>query len=333
MHHPLFLVHTTCKRQANLYDIDHIRSTVANVLYAKQSRRRRSESIFFCLIVSKSGITMTRLMARQFIFILIVQFFASSFCRKNSTSPVNQKLTVCSNSAIKVTNVTLLCDSPGTYYYGSGKYRNSPSCLPGDKAKVDLNFYITQDLSSGNNGQNSVLLTIQAEGGNGNLYSYTVYWNAPICALGTLTKLNETNYLCPSVGAYEVSTQFYWGESGSTDQSSFYPIVSVGFRSNKNQEKFDLGGANTDLCPGKSETYISWSKYVQPVSAGESASILWCVGVLLGTITVLGAFMFFLRRKQCNQWCYSGDDDPLLEVVEDNKKMQLFRSNRMLVDF
>jgi hypothetical protein len=278
---------------------------------------------------------MTRIVATQFILVLIAQIFGNSHCRKNnSTSSVvsQNKLTVCSNSDIIVTDVTLLCDSPGTYYYGSSKYRNSPTCLPGDKAKVTLDFYITQDLSS-NNGQDYVLLTIQAQGGTNNAYSYTVYWNAPICNLGTLTLLNRTNYPCPTKGAYEISSYFYWADSDSTNQSPFTPTVSVGFRSSKNQEKYNLGGANTDLCPGKSETYISWTKYVQPRSSAESASFYWSLGVLLGVVAASGAFIFFIRRRQCQSWCYAGEEDPLLEVVEDNKKMQLFRSNKMLVDF
>src|SRR5687768_15847020 len=49
---------------------------------------------------------------------------------------------VCSDTAIQLEDVSIVCDSPGTYYYGSSKYRNSASCQQGDKAKIVIDFYI-----------------------------------------------------------------------------------------------------------------------------------------------------------------------------------------------
>ena len=44
--------------------------------------------------------------------------------------------TYCRNTYVRVTDLSLLCDSPGAYYYGSTTYRNSEVCVTGDKAKL-----------------------------------------------------------------------------------------------------------------------------------------------------------------------------------------------------
>ena len=57
-------------------------------------------------------------------------------------SSVYSGFTVCDDTAIQVQDVQLYCDSPGTFYYGSGKYRNSQNCTAGDKGKYLVDFYI-----------------------------------------------------------------------------------------------------------------------------------------------------------------------------------------------
>ena len=68
------------------------------------------------------------------------------------------KFTVCDDTSIVVSDVSLLCDSPGTYYYGSGKYRSSATCEGGDKAKMQVDFQILEDL------QTDAYLTLSVQG-------------------------------------------------------------------------------------------------------------------------------------------------------------------------
>lgn len=41
-------------------------------------------------------------------------------------------------SQITVSLLSILCDTPGAYYSGSTAYRNSPVCVAGDKAQLDI---------------------------------------------------------------------------------------------------------------------------------------------------------------------------------------------------
>lgn len=44
----------------------------------------------------------------------------------------------CRKREVEVTRVTLTCDSPGAYYYGSKTYRNSEVCVDGDKVNLKV---------------------------------------------------------------------------------------------------------------------------------------------------------------------------------------------------
>jgi hypothetical protein len=59
--------------------------------------------------------------------LLIPSCYATSKQQQGQTD-----VTLCDNSVIQVISMYLTCDSPGTYYYGSGGYRNSPTCKFGD---------------------------------------------------------------------------------------------------------------------------------------------------------------------------------------------------------
>lgn len=44
----------------------------------------------------------------------------------------------CNRNYIQISRMTILCDTPGAYYYGSNAYRNSEVCMSGDKAKLNV---------------------------------------------------------------------------------------------------------------------------------------------------------------------------------------------------
>lgn len=44
----------------------------------------------------------------------------------------------CRRNFITVSQLSVLCDTPGAYYSGSTAYRNSVVCVSGDKAKLSV---------------------------------------------------------------------------------------------------------------------------------------------------------------------------------------------------
>ena len=42
----------------------------------------------------------------------------------------------CTHNYVQVEKLSILCDTPGAYYYGSNAYRNSLVCMSGDKAHL-----------------------------------------------------------------------------------------------------------------------------------------------------------------------------------------------------
>mmetsp|Transcript_30860 Transcript_30860/g.46835 ORF Transcript_30860/g.46835 Transcript_30860/m.46835 type:complete len:300 (+) Transcript_30860:177-1076(+) len=233
---------------------------------------------------------------------------------------------VCSDSAIEVTGISLLCDSPGTYYYGSGKYRNNIYCKLGDKAKMTMTFEIVDELEEDIN----PLLTLKAEG-NGE--SITVYQNQRLCKLGALSTLDGAS--CPSSGSFSLSTQFRWRKNDDETNEAFYPLVSIGFHSEKDPDVYDLGGANTEMCPGNTFWASNKFHYLSPL-----ASLIWSVFILLGVIGLCGAIGWYLWRRSMfgpvppsdNFDAYYNADEMKPEITD--RKARLLRKNRQtLVNF
>lgn len=203
-------------------------------------------------------------------------------------SVYKSQVQICSDAVIQVQDVTVYCDSPGTFYYGSGKYRNNQYCLPGDKATIQVDFYIAYQNIIQQSG-NKAILDIYANGG-----SYTdvaVYDSADLCSLSSLKRKSRSQ--CPYNGYYQVKTHFYWGSD--VDTESFLPTITVGFKSSAKKQVYDFGGANTDLCRGS--TFLTWSDGVRVSYANAMGTFLKTFGVLLITIIMMGFFAFFLSKR------------------------------------
>lgn len=232
--------------------------------------------------------------------------------------------TVCSDSSIQVTSVALLCDSSGTFYYGSGKYRDSVTCKAGDKAKVTITFDIVKNL----NGVEP-LLTLTT---TGSTEAVTIYKNARLCYLGTLRTTSGTS--CASVGSYTLSTQLYWAGSSSSESSAFTPYVSIGFHSSKDASKYDLGGANTKMCPGNVVT--SWTKNARDTGVFEKPFVAFMLSffVLIGTIGILGMFAWYLwQRPRPSRDTFAEEYAYNEGLEDDDRKITLVGSNLGLVNF
>jgi len=59
----------------------------------------------------------------------------------------------CRNDPIRVSFMSLTCDSPGAYYYGSNTYRNSKVCMTNDKATVTVYCKFNCDLAQSKAGR------------------------------------------------------------------------------------------------------------------------------------------------------------------------------------
>lgn len=202
----------------------------------------------------------------------------------------NPDLQVCTDAIIQVQDATIYCDSPGTYYYGSGKYRNSETCMPGDKAKVHIKFYIS-DHDTIQKGGNYALVEVYVDGG-----TYTqavqVYENADLCSMDSLKRTSGSQ--CPYNGYYQINTQFYWG-SANNQEEVFQPVIHVGFRSNRNVDAYDYGGANTNLCRGV--TFANWNVVAHGNYLKLLTMFIKTFGILLCTIFVMGMFIMVLSKK------------------------------------
>ena len=258
---------------------------------------------------------------------------SSSSSRKNdssvSSSAANE-IELCADSSIEVTGISLLCDSPGTFYYGSGKYRNNQYCKNGDKAKLTVTFDVVGDIS-----EYDPLFTLKAHGDG---ETVVVYKNARLCYLGTLASTDGSS--CGGYGSFTVATQFYWSKtttaSSSTNSSDssqlFSPYVSVGFHTNRDPDKYDLGGANTDMCPGSS--ILTALNGIQERHYGPIASIIWSSLVLIGTLVILGMFAWYLWRRQSRESTdtfarYYNDE----KSMDEDRKIHLIRNSSGLVAF
>jgi hypothetical protein len=201
------------------------------------------------------------------------------------------EIEVCADSVIEVKDVSIVCDSPGTYYYGSSKYRNSVSCAPGDKAKVQIDFYIADpDTIQSAGGYSIVDVNIDA---GWYTQKKVVYENADLCSLSSMKSSSQST--CPFQGYYSIKTQFYWDDQSQNSGYSFVPTVTVGFKSSVNQGSYDYGGANTNLCRGN--TFVTWSDNVAKSYANAVSNFIKTFGILLFTIAVMGAFIWFLAKR------------------------------------
>jgi len=271
-----------------------------------------------------------------------------------SYSYYSNSLSVCSDSSIDVTGVSLLCDTPGVWYYGSSGYRNSQSCQKGDKATLTVTFDIVdEDLSE------YIYLTLKCFGGD---QEVIVYQNALLCSIGALSESSGVS--CPYQGSFSMSTKFYFDYSSSThdddawndrylgdddsDDSvksySFTPMVSVGFASSNNGDEYDLGGANTDLCAGQSKNIQS--DIVETVQKSVSHPIVSFLLSFVLLITVLAALVgstYYIwnsplcNKNLCESACESDRHMTEYERAEadlfedDDRKLKLMRKNAAML--
>lgn len=232
------------------------------------------------------------------------------------------KFSVCSNSLITVEDISILCDSPGTYYYGSGKYRNSAECKAGDKAKVTVAFTISQSL------QYQPYLTLSVSG-YGTVPGNTLYQDEQLCGIGALST-SSNKIACPQQGNYTISRTFHFQDQSDSYDYSFVPKVTVGFTSNPQKNVYDLGGANTQKCSG--DTFYDWTQGVRKSAANTIRTFFATFGILLGSVVFVFIAGWVIMSQNNNRPKDMLVEDPLDES-QNHKVLLVGDSRNNLVDF
>ena len=232
---------------------------------------------------------------------------------------------VCADALIQVEDVSLLCDSPGAYYYGNGKYRNSETCALGDKAHVKIYFYIGQDLQ----GTEPYVTLLVTDTSGSDMHDVSIFQDVLLCSVSGLTSQN--GQACPGEGYYYIYQTAYLGERGSGD-NQLDAIASIGFQSDPDSVFFNLGGANTDYCHAGSYGRYSYAKIGKQL-ANAVASFLVTWGTLFfGVISILGFIGFLVSRiRKRNDVTFEDADEDLL--AGNFNQVIVMSSSRSLVDF
>ncbi|EEC47001.1 predicted protein [Phaeodactylum tricornutum CCAP 1055/1] len=230
----------------------------------------------------------------------------------------NNTFAVCSDSVIIVEQMSIVCDSPGAYYYGSKNYRNSATCRANDKARLQLLLQITQNLEV----DSYIELYVK---GYGTVEDATLYSSDPLC--DTLTP--ASGKVCPSAGYYKLSESFWWGSQSDSYNYTFTPHVTLGMKSKKSKNNYDLGGANTDRCSGN--TFVNWTTGVRKSASNTLFSFFVTFGILLVSVLSILAMGYFILRQS------KAKSTALLEEEEDNKnneyhKIAMLGNNKTLVN-
>lgn len=231
----------------------------------------------------------------------------------------------CADAVIDVEDVSLLCDSPGAYYYGNGKYRNSETCMLGDKGHVSIYFYVGDDLM----GEEPYVSLKVRDDSNSDQEEMVLYDDELLCSISGLTA--QDGQTCPQEGYYYISGTTYLGNKDGSGEY-FDAVATVGFRTDSSSGYFDLGGANTDYCEGGVFGKYSYDRMRKQV-AGAVASFLVTWGTLLfGVVSVVGIAYFLMRRiRRRNDVPFEDADEDLLDGHYN--QVIVMSSSRSLVDF
>ena len=232
----------------------------------------------------------------------------------------------CEDTSIEIEDVSLLCDSPGAYYYGNGKYRNSNSCMLGDKGKVKIYFYIGEELEEGV--EPYVSLSVKDDS-NANAEEMVILKDEALCSVSDLKA--QDGQQCPEQGYYYISGYTYLGDKDGSG-NPFDAKAQIGFKTNPEENYFDLGGANTLYCPGGFLGQYSYSRLkTQVASAALSFLVTWGT-LFFGIASVLLFAVFLVRRARRSR------DIPFEDADEDllngnYNQVIVMSSSRSLVDF
>jgi len=203
----------------------------------------------------------------------------------------SQLVVPCEKGIVQVTGISLLCNSPYTYYWGNGANRNSLVCDYGDKAQIVISFTVTDDLDG------DIYMLMAASYQDEQLY------------LGESVELcyNYVGDSCSAAGDYtfQKKIQFAYVD-GSYEK--FVPTLEIAF-SDSNDGSYSLGGVNIycdeqeeeqedqqdDAAGGSSGEYVDWTASGSNTQTRSRVSVFFMnYGILVGTVVVVTGFSLFL---------------------------------------
>ena len=253
------------------------------------------------------------------LFTLLITQFA--FADDSDESYYNQ-FSVCADSKIIIEEISLYCDSPGSYYYGSSKYRNSATCQASDKAKLQIIFYIVPDNEGNDDGndnkngksssnvviQSDPFMTIEVQGygtvGDVSVLDAGSSFCESVTAIAYNNVASSSSVSCPPAAGYyyQFKQQFYWGDQNDSYEYSFVPKVTVGISSNvETNYYYDLGGANTNKCYS-GNTFSSWTIGVRKSAANTFITFFISFGILLFTISSITLFTYCIMKHHMKRY-------------------------------
>lgn len=188
----------------------------------------------------------------------------------------------CEEGVVQVINITVLCDSPYTFYYGNGAHRNSPVCDYGDKVTLHVDLEIQEAVES------SIYVQMSAyDDADEQLY----------LSSSSLDLCNDVvGEECSAAGYYSFTqhVQFAYIDG---DQSGFVPLWEIVFSEDQNGD-YDLGAVNVDCDykDGGSSSFVDWTlSRTNSTRFKETETFAQEYGILLLTLislTVLGTVLF-----------------------------------------
>ena len=251
------------------------------------------------------------------LFFQLLGLFLWPTCTIGEDENYYKSFSECADSAVIIEEMSMTCDSPGAYYDGGSNYRNSATCVGGDKGRLKLSILIAEDLVD------DALLDISAKG-YGSVEKAVIRSGASLCQ--SLTSVNGAK--CPAAGYYKFHDTFYWAEqSDDAFEYSFSPKVSVGIKSSESSNVYDLGGINTDFCSGNVIT--NWSAGFRKAAGKALQTFVLTFGILLGAILFVLAFVFCVVRQSKSNAKVMDEDE---EHNNDYQKMAMVGNNATLVD-
>lgn len=189
-------------------------------------------------------------------------------------------LETCDDLIVQVSGIYTVCDSPQTYYYGSGVNRNSKTCNFGDKATTTVYFDVTEDLDT------SIYVVMSVYAGYGN----------DILTSTTPKNLKKyVGYSCKSAGSYSFTYSTTMGSaSSSSNYGAFIPFTQVAFSSDTNGD-YNLGAANIP-CQWDNREFGEWTEVTAKSSQFTSQDFLMEYGILISTVAFCLSFVAIFAR-------------------------------------
>lgn len=215
----------------------------------------------------------------------------------------SSKLSVCDNSVVRMSFLSISCDSPYTFYYGNGANRNAETCDYGDKMTLLGTVTVVDNLQYGDH----IYMTLGVYDDDSNLL---------VTSRPTNFCENYIGSDCTGQGTYSFETKLKLGSPEGKNRTHFYPLVQMAF-STKTDYGYNLGAVNMQ-CRGwdnGSGMYAAWSNKKMQLAPGEEffADNI----ILILTCFSLSAFALYVWRKAEQQ-----DDDVLAIGGYENYDME-----------